>query len=125
MQVVVDHAGRGGGAGSAVAGDPLVAFGAVLGDGAHQMTISSTSSVRAAASSRVASPAPYRSRVAGSLHPIPGWVTDAVTAQVRTVWFWMSATRRWSGPAGGASWTSTPARTPGRSDLGQVLGGAP
>ena len=36
LQVVVDDPGQGGGVGSAVPGDPLVAFGAVLGDGAHQ-----------------------------------------------------------------------------------------
>ena len=77
--------------------------------------ISSTSSVRAAASRSWDSPAPNRSRSTPSAIPIPGWVTRAVTAQVRAVWCWMTATRVWVGPCGGPSCTSTADNTPGRS----------
>ena len=46
---------------------------------------------------------------------MPGCTTAAVTAQVRVVWSWTTATRLPVGPCGGPSWISTPANTPGRS----------
>jgi hypothetical protein len=58
---------------------------------------------------------PYRSRSSASLIPMPGWTArDAVTAQVRAAWSWMTATRRWLGPGRWAVVDLHPGQDPGQ-----------